>query len=81
MNRIDSMRQDYLLKKNENELVKQELELLEEDSVIYKLIGPALVKQALPEAKANVDKRLEFINSEIERLVKHRKEFLKRAEE
>lgn len=81
VNRIDSMRQDYLLKKNENELVKSELDLLEPEAVIYKLIGPALIKQALPESKVNVEKRLEFINAEIERLVKHREDFLKRVEE
>ena len=81
VNRIDSMRQDYLLKKNENELVKSELDLLEPEAVIYKLIGPALIRQALPESKVNVEKRLEFINGEIERLVKHREEFLKRVEE
>ncbi len=38
------MRQDYLLKKNENELVKAELELLEPEAVIFKLIGPALIR-------------------------------------
>lgn len=32
---------------------------------MYKLIGPVLVKQDQAEAKANVDKRLEFIKSEM----------------
>ena len=32
---------------------------------MYKLIGPVLVKQDQTEAKTNVDKRLEFIRSEM----------------
>lgn len=35
---------------------------------MYKLIGPALVKQDSIEAVANVNKRLEFIGSELGRL-------------
>ena len=46
----------------------QELKLLEEDANVYKLVGPVLVKQDLVEAKANVNKRLEFIRGEIERV-------------
>lgn len=42
----------------------QELELVEEDASVYKLVGPLLVKQDLVEARANVGKRLEFITSE-----------------
>jgi prefoldin beta subunit len=63
--KIESMRQDFLLKKNENELVKQELDLMTEDSKVYKLIGPALVPQTLPDAQSNVNKRLEFIDHEL----------------
>jgi prefoldin beta subunit len=50
----------------ENKTVKEEMDLLEDDAVIYKLIGPALIKQELGEAKITVDKRLEYINREIE---------------
>jgi prefoldin beta subunit len=46
----------------------QELELLEDDAVVYKAIGPALVKQDPMEAKSNVRKRLEFIKNEADRL-------------
>ena len=46
----------------------QELELLEEDSNIYKLIGPVLIKQDPLEAKSNVKKRLEFIQGELDRV-------------
>ena len=34
---------------------------------MYKLIGPTLIKQDLVEAKANVRKRLEFIEGELTR--------------
>jgi prefoldin beta subunit len=63
--KIESMRQDFLLKKNENELVKQELDLMTEDSKVFKLIGPALVPQTLPDAQSNINKRLEFIDHEL----------------
>ena len=43
----------------------QELDLMEDDSVVYKLIGPVLVKQELAEARQNVDKRLEYISKEM----------------
>lgn len=35
---------------------------------VYKLVGPLLVKQDLDEAKANVQKRIEFIRGELKRL-------------
>jgi len=34
------------------------------NNVVFKLVGPVLVKQDQAEAKANVDKRLEFIRGE-----------------
>ena len=43
----------------------QELDLLENANIVYKLIGPVLVKQDLDEAKATVTKRLEYINGEM----------------
>lgn len=46
----------------------QELELLDEDSNIFKLIGPVLIKQDPLEATTNVKKRLEFIKGESDRL-------------
>ncbi len=46
----------------------QELELLDEDSNIFKLVGPILIKQDPLEATSNVKKRLEFIKGELDRL-------------
>lgn len=52
----------------ENRSVQKEFSLLKDDSNIYKLIGPVLLKQDRTEATMNVDKRLEFIDSEIKRI-------------
>ena len=46
-------------------VILQELELLDDDANVFKLIGPVLVKQDLAEAKANVNKRLEYITAEL----------------
>lgn len=43
----------------------QELDLLEGGAVVYKLIGPVLVKQDLEEAKQNVEKRIDYISQEM----------------
>ena len=43
----------------------QELKLLQEDSKVYKLIGPALVEQQLPDALKNVSERISFIDSKL----------------
>lgn len=45
--------------------MKQEFTLLKDHNTVYKLIGPALVPQDATEAKSNVEKRLEFIRSEM----------------
>ncbi len=41
------------------------MDLLEEGATVYKLIGPVLVKQDLNEAKQNVEKRIEYITTEM----------------
>jgi prefoldin beta subunit len=46
----------------------QELARLDDSATVYKLIGPAMVKQDLVEANANVAKRLEYITGEVGRL-------------
>lgn len=63
-----SARQTFLQQQHENELVLQELELLDEDANIFKLVGPVLIKQDPLEATSNVKKRLEFIKGEVDRL-------------
>ena len=48
----------------ENKMVKEELDLLDTDAIVYKQIGPALVPQDLDEAKMAVGRRLEYIQKE-----------------
>jgi prefoldin beta subunit len=43
----------------------QEFKSLTPQNEIYKLVGPVLVKQDAADARSNVDKRLEFIRSEM----------------
>merc|ERR1712203_880653 len=52
---------------SENKLVKEELDRLDEDAKVFKLIGPALVKQETTDAKQNVDKRIDYISGELKR--------------
>ncbi|KAL0759733.1 hypothetical protein Bca101_075883 [Brassica carinata] len=59
------LRKKYTIQLGENELVLKELDLLEDDANVYKLIGPVLVKQDLAEANANVRKRIEYISAEL----------------
>jgi prefoldin beta subunit len=44
---------------------RQEFASLKPHNTVYKLIGPGLVQQDPAEAKTNVEKRLEFIKSEM----------------
>jgi len=62
------VRRQYTIQHGENEMVQKELELLEDDANVFKLIGPVLVKQDLAEAKANVNKRIEYITAELKRM-------------
>jgi len=57
-------------KKSENELVLQEFKLMSVDASVYKLVGPVLAKQDVAESRTNVEKRIEFITKEIERMDK-----------
>ncbi|XP_077227957.1 prefoldin 6 [Tasmannia lanceolata] len=62
------VRKQYTIQLGENELVLKELDLLNENANVFKLIGPVLVKQDLAEANANVRKRIEYISAELKRL-------------
>ncbi|KAJ4485997.1 Prefoldin [Lentinula aciculospora] len=53
---------------SENELVKKEFAVLTSQNIIYKQIGPVLVKQDQGDAKSTVETRLEFIRGEIKRI-------------
>ena len=43
----------------------QEFALLKPHNTVYKLVGPSLVPQDQTEAKQNVEKRLEYIKTEM----------------
>lgn len=44
--------------------IMKELDMLEDGAVVYKLVGPVLVKQEVSEAKLTVEKRLDYITKE-----------------
>ncbi|XP_033095280.1 prefoldin subunit 6-like [Anneissia japonica] len=60
-------RQQLDAQMNENTIVKDELNLLEPDCKVYKMLGPVLVPQDLVEAKQTVSKRIEYIGGELKR--------------
>lgn len=62
-------------------MVLSEFNLLETDASVYKLVGPILAKQDLAEAKTNVEKRIEFIGKEIERMDKLEIDFQAKVDE
>ena len=72
---------NYENKKNENNIVKKELTLLDGDDIVYKLIGPILVQQETSEAKIQVDSRIEMINKEIHKLEKNYQTNAKKIED
>ncbi|XP_070769511.1 prefoldin subunit 6 [Enoplosus armatus] len=76
-----SARQKLETQLTENNIVKEELDLLNSTNTVYKLIGPVLVKQDLDEAKATVTKRLEYINGEIQRYETLLKDMEKKSEQ
>ena len=53
----------------------------EDDSTIYKLVGPVLAKQDLSEAKTNIKTRLDYIQKEVDRMEHLEKEFLGNVED
>eukprot|EP00602_Paraphysomonas_sp_CaronLab_P007434 CAMPEP_0185018550 /NCGR_PEP_ID=MMETSP1103-20130426/1236_1 /TAXON_ID=36769 /ORGANISM="Paraphysomonas bandaiensis, Strain Caron Lab Isolate" /LENGTH=126 /DNA_ID=CAMNT_0027548393 /DNA_START=18 /DNA_END=398 /DNA_ORIENTATION=+ len=62
------LKQQSLAQFNENTLVKGELDMLNEETPVFKLVGPVLMKVSAEESKENVGKRLQFIEAEITKL-------------
>ncbi|KAH9911856.1 Prefoldin beta-like protein [Fomitopsis serialis] len=73
-------RQRLEAQQSENELVKKEFSTLTEKNTVYKLVGPVLVQQDQADARANVEKRLEFIQSEFKRIEGQIKDYEEKAE-
>ncbi|PLN80484.1 putative prefoldin subunit 6 [Aspergillus taichungensis] len=61
-------RQKLESQQQENEGVQKEFDTLDDESNIYKLVGPVLLKQDKSEAVMAVKGRLEFIDKEIKRI-------------
>ncbi|RHZ44509.1 tubulin-binding prefolding complex subunit YKE2 [Aspergillus thermomutatus] len=61
-------RQKLESQQQENKGVQGEFAKLDEDSNIYKIVGPVLLKQDKNEAVMAVNGRLEFIEKEIKRI-------------
>ncbi|KAJ6138566.1 Prefoldin [Penicillium samsonianum] len=61
-------RQKLESQQQENEGVQTEFAYLDDESNIYKLVGPVLLKQDKTEAIMAVNGRLEFIEKEIKRI-------------
>ncbi|XP_078497747.1 prefoldin subunit 6 [Lissotriton helveticus] len=81
LNKCMSARQKLEAQVTENNIVKEELDLLDVSNTVFKLIGPVLVKQDLEEAKATVSKRLDYINGEIKRYESQMKDMEKKSEQ
>ncbi|KAK5779401.1 tubulin-binding prefolding complex subunit YKE2 PWA37_004277 [Arxiozyma heterogenica] len=87
--KIQSELEDFILARQkletqlqENKIVQEEFNSLKDDSKIYKLTGNVLLPVETSEANMNVQKRLEFINQEIERCennIKTKQEELEKA--
>lgn len=54
---------------------------MSDDASVYKLVGPVLAKQDVAESRTNVEKRIEFITKEIERMDKLEGDFQNKVEE
>ncbi|PHJ17152.1 prefoldin subunit 6 [Cystoisospora suis] len=61
------LRNKLVTQQNENEAVAKELSCLDDDSVLYKIVGPVLVRQTRVDATATVTKRLDYIRGELQR--------------
>ncbi|KAJ5130600.1 Prefoldin, partial [Penicillium bovifimosum] len=68
LEKLVDARQKLESQQQENEGVQAEFAQLDDDSNIYKLVGPVLLKQDKTEATMAVNGRLEFIEKEIKRI-------------
>ncbi|CEI89026.1 hypothetical protein RMCBS344292_03400 [Rhizopus microsporus] len=80
LSKVIETRQRLESQQQENELVNKEFEHLDNESNIYKLIGPVLVKQERAEAVTNVKNRLNLISSEIKRVETQLADLTKKSE-
>ena len=77
---IIQTRQKLEAQHHENLLVMDQFKKLDADAKIYKQIGPVLIQQSKQEAQTNVDTRLKYIKTEVERNEKQLKELSEQQE-
>merc|ERR1712170_32233 len=65
---------------SETQVVQSELDLLGDDAVVYKLLGPVLVKQDKEEALTTVKSRSQYMESELKKCEKSLKDIQKKME-
>jgi prefoldin beta subunit len=78
---MEQTRQTLVSQQSENEMVLQELKLCDDSSVVYKMVGPVLMKNKLEEARKTIEGRLEFIGTERNKLEKSLQEKETKANE
>ncbi|KAL7721854.1 Prefoldin subunit 6 [Entamoeba marina] len=71
MNELEEIvraRQKLMTQKHENQMVKTELELVEDDDIVYKYEDGELQEEDILESEICVDQRLEYLDSELKKL-------------
>lgn len=61
-------RTKLLTQLQQNKVVAQEFGFCKDDAKVYKLIGPVMVAQTHGESKANVEKRIAFLEKEMKKM-------------
>mmetsp|Transcript_13481 Transcript_13481/g.16739 ORF Transcript_13481/g.16739 Transcript_13481/m.16739 type:complete len:125 (+) Transcript_13481:230-604(+) len=78
--KLAQSQQTFYAQLNENKMVKDELDLLEDDAEIFKSVGPVLVKMELSDAKASVNQRIDRFNSELDKVQNSLKEAVEKQD-
>ncbi|CAL8072698.1 unnamed protein product [Orchesella dallaii] len=67
LNKLVTQSQTLETQLNENQMVKDELDITRDDARVFKLVGPVMVPQTVDDAKTNVNRRIDFIKAELKR--------------
>ncbi|SOV74361.1 prefoldin subunit, putative [Plasmodium sp. gorilla clade G3] len=75
--KLNSQLDELITQKVENEMLLEEVKVLEDDSVLHKLVGLVLVKEEKSKCYDTISRRLQYITGEIE----NRKKVINSSEE
>ncbi|KOB58438.1 hypothetical protein PFHG_00181, partial [Plasmodium falciparum HB3] len=75
--KLNSQLDELITQKVENEMLLEEVKVLEDDSVLHKLVGLVLVKEEKSKCYDTISRRLQYITGEIE----NRKKVITNSEE